>query len=116
MTAWTMPVMLTAAAGLVLLLTSALWANRRYRRFDRLPTHFDIRGNADAIGSRNVVIWLLPTVFAVMLSAICGMFMLVPAEAQNGDPVIGMIFAAIGLVAAQLFILFLTERWVRKSS
>ncbi len=98
------------------LLLSGLWANRRYRSFERLPAHFDIRGKADAYASRRTMVWMLPTLFSIMLVAIALFTIFLPRELQNGDPVVGVLVVGLALAGAQVFVLRLTESWARGQS
>ena len=52
-------VIVIAAVSIALLLAAAVWTDRRYARFARLPTHFDLRGRADAFGPRMVILWVV---------------------------------------------------------
>lgn len=95
------------------LLASGAWANRRYARFERLPSHFGITGKADAYAPRGTMAWLLPLLFSAALIAIAVFVAVLPREMQNGDPLVGVMVGGSGLAGAQLFVLWLTERWAR---
>ena len=96
------------------LLGSGAWASRRYAGFDQLPSHFGLTGKADSFASRRVMTWLVPVLFSVVLVAIGTLSIAIPAEMRNGDPVVGTLVGGVGLVGAQIFLLWLTERWVRE--
>lgn len=97
-----------------LLLLSGFWASRRYARFEELPGHYDIVGNPTRMAPRRTMVWMLPALFSFFLLAIAIFAPLIPRELQNGDPAIGVLFGGASSVAAQLFILWLTERWARR--
>jgi hypothetical protein len=95
-------------------LWSGFWASRRYARFEKLPAHFGISGKADSYAPRRVMSWLLPIAFSAVLVAIAILMILIPAEFRNGDPLPGVLVAGAGLLGGQVFVLWLTERWVRE--
>jgi hypothetical protein len=57
--------------------------------------------------------WLLPVLFSVSIGGYLALFLLVPAELQNGDPSVGMYMVCVVLLAAQGLILWLLARWAR---
>ncbi|MBU1253436.1 hypothetical protein Q9K01_03295 [Qipengyuania sp. DY56-A-20] len=97
-----------------LLLLSGLWAGRRYARFEQLPGHYDIAGNPTRMAPRRTMVWMLPMLFSLVLLTIATFTALIPREMQNGEPAIGALFGGVSLVAAQMFVLWLTERWARR--
>lgn len=98
---------------IAVLLASGAWASRRFAAFDELPGHFDFKGRASRLTPRKVMVWLLPATFSVMLLVISGAMGAIPRELQNGDPTTGILIVGITLVAAQGFVLWLTDRWAR---
>lgn len=104
--------------GLVLLTVSALlitavWTDRRYRRFDMLPAHYDFRGRPTRFASRRLMAWLLPVTFSVMLVVIVFAIAAVPPELQNGDSFVGTLALCLTLLGAQALVLWLQDRWSR---
>ena len=97
----------------VALMLSGVWASNRFASFDKLPSHFDLRGKADRFAPRGVMVWMLPVLFSLMLVGTAAAFLLVPQHMQNGDQVPGVIFSGCVLVAAQVFVLWLTVRWAQ---
>jgi hypothetical protein len=108
-------IVVATVIGMAILLASAMWADGRYRGYDRLPMHFDWRGKADGFGPRKVIVWLVPGIFAVTLAAIAAMLIWVPREMQNGDPSVGIVVATLAMIGGQAFTLWLLERWVREN-
>ena len=102
-----------ALSFICMLIGSGVWASRRYARFDQLPGHYDFGGRPTRMQSRRLMVWMLPVLFSLTLAAISLVPMLVPPNLVNGDPMIGVIIAGLGLVGAQVFVLWLTERWAR---
>ena len=64
------------------LLASGRWANRRYARFDELPGHYDIRGEATRMAPRAQMAWLMPVVSSIVLVAIA----IAPPSYSVGGP------------------------------
>lgn len=108
-------IVVVAVFGITILLASAVWADRRYRGYDRLPVHFDWRGRADAFGPRKVIVWLVPGIFAVTLAGIAVLMLWLPREMQNGDPSVGIAVATLAMIGGQAFALWLLDRWVREN-
>lgn len=102
---------IVCAPFLLLIMLSGLWANQRFKRFDRLPGHFDISGKATYLAPRSVIIWYIPISLAALLIAITLAGILIPGELQNGDAVTGVVFGGVCILGAQILILWLTERW-----
>ncbi|NNC59538.1 MAG: DUF1648 domain-containing protein [Erythrobacter sp.] len=103
-----------ALLAVVALVYSAVWTDRRYRRFEQLPAHYDIRGNATRFASRRLMAWLLPGVCIAMLVAIALVTWLVPPGLQNGDQITGLVVASVAMLGSQGLVLWLHERWARK--
>ena len=103
-----------AAVSIALLCWSAVWTDRTYRRFDRLPGHYDVRGEATRMAPRRVMAWLLPVTFSIALIGLAAVLTYVPADMQNGDPTTGLALASITLLGAQGLILWLLSRWARR--
>lgn len=96
------------------LLYSGAWADRRYRRFDKLPGHFDFHGKATRMTPRRTMAWLLPVIFSLSLIAVALIAALAPPEMRNGEAWPGVLVGGAALVAGQAFVLWLTERWARR--
>ena len=97
-----------------ILLASGVWASRRFARFEELPGHFDFRGRMTRMAPRRTMVWMLPVLFSVVLVVLALMPQGVPPEHRNGDPVVAVAVGGITLVAAQCFVLWLTDRWARR--
>ncbi|MXO74673.1 DUF1648 domain-containing protein [Altererythrobacter aerius] len=104
-------VIVIAAVSIVLLLAAAVRTDRRYARFARLPTHFDLRGRADAFGPRMVILWVVPMILMTTLAGIAALMVVLPAEAQNGNPVVGILIASVSMLGAQGLIVWPLARW-----
>ncbi|MEQ8412448.1 MAG: hypothetical protein RIC51_00655 [Erythrobacter sp.] len=102
-----------AAAAIGLLLLSGLWVEWRYRGFARLPVHFDGSGRATRLAPRRVVIWSTPTIFVGLNGFIVFLVQTLPRDDLRGEPDEALMIVAIVLLGAQLFILWLVERWAR---
>jgi len=96
-----------------LLLLSGVWASRRFAEYEKLPSHFNIRGEADRFAPRVVMVWMLPVLFSAMLLGIAAAVPVIPQDLQNGDPVSGILISGVLLIGAQLLVLWLTVRWAR---
>ena len=103
-----------AALGIVLLLASGWWTERRYRRFDRLPAHYDLTGRATRMDSRRVMAWLLPATFSLFIAAVAALFTALPREMQDGDLSIPLYLLATVLLGAQGLALWLLHRWAAR--
>ena len=101
---------LTAA----LLLYSGAWTDRKYRRFDKIPAHYDLHGNATRLTARRPMAWAIPIMFTVMLGGLAAMLTLIPPEYTHGDPKLAFWTFIVLLPAAQLLILWLLARWAAK--
>ena len=109
MAAWLPVVVALPFVGLLLL--SGLWASRRYARFERLPGHYDMAGNPTRMAPRHTTVWMLPIIFSLVLLAIVTFTIVLPREMLNGDPAIGAFVGGVCLSGAQVFVLWITERW-----
>lgn len=94
-----------------ILLASGVWASRRFARFDELPGHFDFRGRVTRIAPRRTMVWMLPVLFSALLVFLALVMQGIPPELRNGSPVTAALIGGITLVAAQFFVLWLTDRW-----
>lgn len=94
-----------------ILLASGVWASRRFARFDELPGHFDFRGRVTRMAPRRTMVWMLPVLFSVLLVFLALVMQGIPPELRNGSPVTAALIGGITLVAAQFFVLWLTDRW-----
>lgn len=94
-----------------ILLASGVWASRRFARFDELPGHFDFRGRVTRMAPRRTIVWMLPVLFSVLLVFLALVMQGIPPELRNGSPVTAALIGGITLVAAQFFVLWLTDRW-----
>jgi uncharacterized membrane protein len=103
-----------AALSIVVLLASGWWTNRRYRRVDRLPGHYDFTGKATRMDSRKVMTWLLPVMFSLVIAAMAGLQLALPAQARNGDPSAPLYFIPMILLGAQGLVLWLLHRWAAR--
>ena len=99
---------------IAVLLASGAWAARRFAAFEQLPGHFDFKGRASRLTPRNVMVWMLPGLFSVMLSVSAAAMAAIPRAYQNGDPSTGILIAGLSFLAAQGFVLWLTDRWARQ--
>ncbi|TNE56732.1 MAG: hypothetical protein EP341_04530 [Sphingomonadales bacterium] len=104
---------LCAGLAITMLLYSGYWTDRTYARFERIPGHYDFHGNATRLTPRRQMAWLIPVIFSVILAVFTVLFELIPADMQNGDPSIGLVFSSVVLVSAQGLILWLLSRWAR---
>ncbi len=100
----------------VALLLSGVWAHRRFDGYSQLPSHFNIRGEADRFAPRGVMVWLLPVMFSMMLLGIAAAFEYIPQEMQNGDPSTGVLITGFTVLGGQALVLWLTVRWARGES
>lgn len=94
-----------------ILLASGVWASRRFARFDKLPGHFDFRGRVTRMAPRRTMVWMLPVLFSALLVFLALVMQGIPPELRNGSPVTAALIGGITLVAAQFFVLWLTDRW-----
>ena len=95
------------------LVASAIWGSKRFRHYREVPAHFDIRGRATRTAPREYVIWSITAVFAALILGIVALVSIFPREAIQGDPNSAIVIASSAVFAAQLFILWLIERWAR---
>lgn len=100
-----------AALGIAVLLASGWWTDRRYRRFDLLPAHYDLTGQPTRMDSRRVMAWILPVIFSLVIAAMAMLQLLLPPEAHNSDPSTPLYLLPPILLAAQGLVLWLLRRW-----
>lgn len=103
-----------AALCIIVLLASGWWTDRRYRRFDRLPGHYDFTGKATRMDSRKVMAWLLPVMFSLVIAAMTGLQLALPAQARSGDPSALLYLMPMILIGAQGLMLGLLHRWAAR--
>ncbi len=105
-----------ALVGLVIaaLLYSGYWTDRTYSRFEQIPAHYDIRGEATRLTARRPMAWALPIGFSILMAGLMLLLEFLPAQYINGDPRIAFWSVIILLPAAQLLILWLLARWASK--
>ena len=108
--------LLFAVSCAALLFLSAIWAEFRFRRFQKPPADFDISGKATRFASRSFVLWLTPAIFIGLISLIIWLVERLPPDQVNGDPDTTVMLSSGIIVAAQVFILSLLERWARAHS
>ncbi|MEP2736951.1 MAG: hypothetical protein ABJP34_11730 [Erythrobacter sp.] len=97
-----------AIAGL---LYSAAWTGRNFRRFDQIPAHYDISGNATRLAACRPTAWALPIGFSVMLAGFAALLTYLPSEYVSGDPRFAFWAILIVFPAAQGLVLWLLSRW-----
>lgn len=100
-----------AAIGIVLLLVSGWWTERRYRRFDRLPSHYDLTGRPTRMDSRRVMAWILPVMFSLFIAAMAALQTVLPPEMHKGDPSLPLYLLPPIFLGAQGLMLWLHHRW-----
>ena len=103
-----------AVLSVVLLLASGAWTERTYRRFDRLPGHYDIRGNATRLDPRRQMAWLLPGLFSVVLLGLVAFASFIPDDPQGGNAWPGVVLVSFSFLAAQGLVLSLLARWAAR--
>ncbi|MEL6530323.1 MAG: DUF1648 domain-containing protein [Pseudomonadota bacterium] len=106
--------LVVAAVAICLLVLSGLWAERRFRRFDQLPAHFDFAGRATRMASRSFVVWLAPSIFIAILGLTVFLAYAMPADQLNGDPGEAIVYSSVIILGAQIFVLWLIDRWSRR--
>ncbi len=102
-----------AAAAVVVLFASALWAEVRFSGYGKLPAHFGFTGRPTRFAPRSFVIWLTPAIFVAIIGLLVGLVHGLPPERINGDPHTAIIASSAIIVGAQFFILWLIVRWAR---
>ncbi len=103
--------LICAATAIIMLVLSGLWAEYRFRRFDRLPAHFDWTGRPTRYATRSFVIWLTPAIFAALIITIVFAINFVPKQYVSGDPSIAVMLASAIIVLAHGFVLWMINRW-----
>ena len=101
-------------ATIAALLASGLWTELRFASFEKLPAHYDFRGEPTRYSSRSVMAWLLPCVFSIMLVVVTVAMSAIPEEVRNGDPLGGVIVCCATFLVAQALILWLHTRWAQR--
>jgi len=105
--------LICAGLAIALLVYSGAWTDRTYRRFDKIPGHYDWRGNATRLDSRRQMAWLLPAIFSFLIVGFAAMVWVTPAGMVNGNPSTGLVFTSLVLLAIQGLVLRLLARWAR---
>jgi hypothetical protein len=105
------PAIAIVMVSVLLLLASGWWTDNAYRRFDQIPAHYDIRGNATRLTPRRPMAWALPAGFSIFLVGFALAIGFIPPEMQNGDPSAAIIASSLIMLAAQGIILWLLRRW-----
>lgn len=104
---------ISVLATITVLIGSALWAERRYSGYTKLPARFDWRLRAASFMPRSIVLWMTPVVFVGILALIAWIGGNAPPERMHGDPNTGVFSACASVIWAQLFVLWLVGRWAR---
>lgn len=104
---------LLVGLSIAVLIYSGWWTDRRYARFDQIPAHYNLRGEATRLTSRSQMAWALPVGFSMMIFGFTAIFGLMPAEYQDDDPNAVLVFVCIILLGAQGLTLWLLGRWAR---
>lgn len=102
-----------AVIAALLLIVSGAWAQFRFRKFARLPAHFDIHGRPTRFAGRNFTIWLTPVILITLIAVMLWLAALPGQPGINGDPDSAIYIASAMMLGAQALILWLTERWAR---
>ncbi len=103
-----------AVLAILVLLASGLWTDRTYRRFDRLPGHYDLTGQATRLDPRRQVAWLVPGLLSLVIVLMIGIAVLVPSEMKRGDSTASLFLTPSILITAQALQLALLRRWARR--
>jgi len=102
------------ALAIALLLASGWWTDRRFRRFDRLPGHYDFMGRPTRMDSRRVMAWLLPAVFSLVIAAMAALQTILPPEMHDGDRSTPLFLLLPIFLGAQGLVLWLLHRWAAR--
>ncbi|MGB7419837.1 MAG: hypothetical protein WA918_11715 [Erythrobacter sp.] len=104
-----------AFAGLCVaaIFLSALWAERRFDRFAKLPARFDMQFRATRLAPARLVIWSTPAIAMGVIGLIIFLVTMTPSEQINGDPDVTLALSAALVLGAQFFVLWLLVRWAR---
>lgn len=105
---------LAVGGACVFLLFSAIWAHYRFADFDRLPRQFGFTLKPNSYAPRWVMVWILPAFLMATLAFVAFLPAFVSPEHINGDPELGPIIASLGVVGAQIFTLWLLNRWAKE--
>ena len=93
-------------------LLAALWGDRRYARFDRLPGLFGIAGEVARLDPRRVTLYLYPVLAGVILT----LALLLPVAFSlptQGNLVGVFIGIGLGFVCSMAWHLWMIDRWAR---
>jgi hypothetical protein len=99
------------AFAIALLLYSGYWTDKTFQGFDKIPAHYDWRGNATRLTGRRGMAWGLPVSFSIILLGLAALFTALPPERINGDPRAGLWLIILTLLIAQGAVLMLLKRW-----
>ena len=99
------------ALGLIFLVASGLWAARRFSSFSQLPLHYGPSLKATRMGSRNTAIWLPTGIMASVIVFNLALVTAIDADQAEGASDFGVVFSTGVIVATQVFILWLHNRW-----
>lgn len=105
-----------AAIAVAFLLGSARWTEQTYRRFERIPGHYDFNGKATRLDPRRQMAWLLPVLFSAILIVVTGLVLFLPADAQGDSAWPAVIFISLVFAGTQLSILHLLKRWAARQA
>jgi len=101
-----------ATAFLVLLIVISALAARELPPTGPVPTHFDIKGKADAFGSRWITLAIVPVSYVLANALI-----LTIGPSARSTPVSQLVTTQVALglslLAAHGFVMFLLLRWAR---
>ena len=105
---------LFAIACVVATFVMAGSADRRWRRFERLPRHFGFDSKATALWPRRRALNFAPITFAAITLIAIVLSLVLPGQ-TSGDPATALYWMGLAWVAAMALILFLMARWVREN-
>ena len=100
-------------AGCVLFcFVAAVWADRRYSRFDRLPGLFGITGKVARLDPRDLVLYAYPVLaVTILVSAIVLAFLSgLPSQGSLTGASLGI---GLAFVCSMAWHLWMIERWAR---
>ena len=105
--------LLVTAPFVLILLASAWWAERRYARFDWLPSHFGFSGAANSFVPRRLMTLGLPLTLGTVLTFIAAASIFAPADLHDSSPAASVVISGAGMLFAEGLTLWLVECWVR---
>jgi len=108
------PAFISAIAAGVIVIASAIWAEYRFRDFDKLPAHFGPTLKPTWYAPRFVMVWVVPASLIGVLGFVSWLVWTLPRDQINGDPVTGIVIGSAAIVASQGLILWLLTRWARQ--